>query len=294
MLDLLILLCGPRSEAEVRVWNVFDHTMLIEQATDGEPDFEPDFEPDALECPLTEPHIAAEDASSLSVNSIYFEKQSDCFQKAPKIGGSVANDTSQQNQGVKSRRETTAFEGVVCYNMPNGANDTKIAAPPETAGEDAPGPARGVLALLHSPPETTAQSTAERTLGCAPGAAPPAIALSVAATRFGLTASGDRDGETELANIVDHAANVFPRPGGLRLFAEELGCSVAELRSELEPVLARRLRAQGLSPSAARKAAANSARQEPVVLVVAAVSKFPTAAVIAVLAAAAVKLECQD
>jgi hypothetical protein len=58
-----------------------------------------------------------------------------------------------------------------------------------------------------------------------------------------------------------------------------------------EPVLARRLRAQGLSPAASRKAAARTARREPVVLVIAAVSKFPTAAVAAALAGAAAKLE---
>jgi hypothetical protein len=97
-LDLLARLCRPGSEAEAHVWNVFDRTTLIEQAVDGEPDFEPDFEPDALECPLTEFHVAAEDASSLPVNSIYSEKQSDCFQKGPKIDASVANDTSQQIQ----------------------------------------------------------------------------------------------------------------------------------------------------------------------------------------------------
>jgi hypothetical protein len=293
-LDLLVRLCSPGSEAEARVWNVFDRTMLIGQASRGEPDFEPDFEPDALECILTEPHIAREDASSLFVNSMYSEKQSDCFQKGPKIDASVANDTSQQNQGLKDPRETTAFEGVVCYNMPNGANDTKIAAPPETAGEDGPGPARGVLAVLHSPSETTTQSGAESTPGCAPGVAPPAVALSIASARFGLAATGSRYGEAELADIVDQAAGVFPRPGGLRLFAEELGRSVAELRSELEPVLARRLRAQGLSPTAARKAAAHSARQEPVVLIIAAVSRFPTAAVVAALARAAAKLGAQN
>jgi hypothetical protein len=106
-----------------------------------------------------------------------------------------------------------------------------------------------------------------------------------------LARDGGRDGEAELANIVEQAAGVFPRPGGLRLFAEELGCSVAELRLELEPVLVRRLRAQGLSPAASRKAAARSARREPVVLAIAAVSKFPAAAVAAALAGAAAKLE---
>jgi hypothetical protein len=78
-LDLLARLCRPGSEAEARVWKVFDHTMLIEQAKNSEPDPEPDLEPDAFDCAFTKPHIAAEDASPFSVNSIYSEKQSDCF-----------------------------------------------------------------------------------------------------------------------------------------------------------------------------------------------------------------------
>ena len=110
---------------------------------------------------------------------------------------------------------------------------------------------------------------------------------SAACAELGLDPTGEREGAQVMATLVDLAGPAFRSPGSMRVFAERLGSTVAELRSEVADVLAPRLKSSGLSKSAARKRASAIAFDKPELVVAALLVRRSPASVLDALMAAA-------
>jgi hypothetical protein len=115
----------------------------------------------------------------------------------------------------------------------------------------------------------------------------PEVPVSAACAEFGLSPAGEREGEQLMATLVDLAGPAFRSAGSKRIVAERLGSTVAELRSEIAEVIAPRIKASGVSKSAARKQALEIAFDKPGLTVAALLTRRSSASVLAALMSAA-------
>jgi hypothetical protein len=112
-------------------------------------------------------------------------------------------------------------------------------------------------------------------------------APSAACAEFGLSPTGGRVGEKLMATIVDLSEVAFRSRSAKRVVAESLGLSVAEMRAEIAAAIAPRIKASGVSPSAARKRAAEIALDKPGLMVAAMLTRHSPTSVLSALQAAA-------
>jgi hypothetical protein len=138
-----------------------------------------------------------------------------------------------------------------------------------------PAPANG-------PPEA-ASSSAPATVDQFPKAEVPAPA---AYAEFGLSPTGDREGEQLLLTLLELADPAFRSPVAMRVFAASLGSTPAELRVEVAAVLTPWLKRQGFSNSAARKRALTVAFAKPKLTIVALLTRRSSGSVFDALMAA--------
>jgi hypothetical protein len=162
--------------------------------------------------------------------------------------------------------------GSVCGIMAQGEKRNQF---PEAA-QAAPAAASRDAQAPPLPPSLGVSETADN---------PPAP--SAACAELGLSPTSGREGEKLMATIVELSEVAFRSRTAKRVVAESLGLSVAELRAEIAAAIVPRIKASGVSPSAARKRAAEIAFDKPGLMVAAMLTRYSPTSVLSALQAAA-------